>query len=161
MWKALMDVLGKLDLAYQDILALGEKKRNTLVSVDMKGLEAILEEERELAHEVQILEKQRKGILEQLARTERGVRSDMKLAEMCALAPSRAIELRLQALHKGLDERIRKAQAQSGDNAILAQAALDAVRFHLNRVGGATVDPTYGKSGQGGVSHKKNFDFKA
>ena len=161
MWKALMDVLGNIDLAYQDILELGERKRGALVSTDMKGLEAILDEERELAHEIQVLEKERKGILERLAKSERGVRPDMKLSEMCALAPSRAIELRLKTLHRSLDEHTERARVQSEDNAVLAQAALNAVRFHLNRVGGVAVDPTYGRGGQDSASHRKNFDFKA
>ena len=161
MWKELVDVLGKIYLAYQDMLTLGGKKKNALVAVDMKGLEKILEEEKTLAHRVQELEKKRKGILQSLVESDRNIRPDSKLVEMYAFAPSRPIENRLKELHKQLDACIRKVQEMNDNNMILTQGALQAVNFHLNRVGGASVEPTYGSSGQDVVSHKKNFDFKA
>jgi hypothetical protein len=47
------------------------------------------------------------------------------------------------------------------NNQVLAQSALNAVKFHLNKLSGATINPTYGKSGSEGITHEKNFDFKA
>ena len=161
MWKELVDVLGKIYLAYQDVLTLGGKKKNALVAVDMKGLEKILEEEKSLAHRVQELEKKRKGILQKLVESNKSIRPDSKLVEMYAFAPSRPIENRLKELHKQLDTCIKKVEEMNSNNMVLTQGALQAVNFHLNRIGGASVEPTYGSSGQDVVSHKKNFDFKA
>lgn len=161
MWKDLIDVLGKIYLTYQDMMALGGKKKSALVAVDMKGLEKILEEEKTLAHRVQELEKKRKGILRQLMESNRGIRPDSKLVEMYAFAPSRPIENRLKDLHKKLDTCIQKVQEQNNDNMVLTQGALQAVSFHLNRISGAAVEPTYGNGGRDVVSHEKKFDFKA
>jgi len=161
MWKELIDVLGKIYLTYQDMLTLGGKKKGALVAVDMKGLEKILEEEKDLARRVQELEKQRKEVLRQLVESNRGIRPDSKLVEMYEFAPSRAIENRLKDLHKKLDGCIQKVQTQNSDNMVLTQGALQAVNFHLNRVGGAAVEPTYGNTGNDVVSHEKKFDFKA
>ena len=161
MWKELIDVLGKIYLVYQDMLTLGGKKKSALVAVDMKGLEKLLEEEKVLARRVQELEKKRKGILQNLMESNQGIRPDSKLVDMYAFAPSRPIEGRLKELHKKLDDCLKKVQAVNNDNMVLTQGALQAVSFHLNRVGGASVDPAYGSSGQDVVSHQKKFDFRA
>ena len=47
------------------------------------------------------------------------------------------------------------------NNKNLAQSALNAVKIHLNKLGGAAVGPTYGQRGREGVTHEKKFDFKA
>ena len=156
-----MDVLGKIYLAYQDMLTLGGKKKSALVAVDMKGLEKLLEEERTLAHRVQELEKKRKEVLRQLVESNKGIRPDSKLVEMYAFAPSKLVENRLKDLHRKLDDCIKKVESQNSDNMVLTQGALQAVNFHLNRLGGASVEPTYGSGGQDVVSHKQKFDFKA
>lgn len=161
MWKDLVEVLGKIYLAYQDMLNLGGRKKAALIGVDMKGLEKLLEEEKILAHRVQELENKRKGILRQLMEENKAIRPDSKLVEMYAFAPSRPIENRLKELHKKLDDCIKEVQKLNSDNMVLTQGALQAVSFHLNRIGGASVDPTYGNTGRDTVSHEKKFDFKA
>ena len=161
MWKELIDVLGKLSLAYDEVSALAEKKKGTLVTVDMKGLEKILEEEKGLAMKVQTLEKQRTSVLKKISEAEPKIHPDMRLSEMCKLAPSKPVEDRLKALHRKLDDSVQKVRELNQNNMVLTQAALDAVQIHLNRIGGVSVDPVYGKSGKDVVTHKKNFDFKA
>ncbi len=161
MWKELVDVLGGIYLVYQDMLNLGGRKKTALIGVDMKTLEKLLEEEKTLAHRVQELEKKRGEILQKLMEENRDIRPDSKLVDMYVFAPSRPIENRLKELHKKLDDCIQKVQKLNSDNMVLTQGALQAVSFHLNRLGGASVDPTYGNTGKDMVSHEKKFDFKA
>lgn len=161
MWNELVDVLGKIYLTYQDMLNLGGRKKTALIGVDMKGLEKLLEEEKDLAHRVQGLENKRKEILKRLMEENRAIGPDSKLLDMYAYAPSRPVENRLKELHRKLDDCIKKVQKLNSDNMVLTQGALQAVSFHLNRIGGAAVDPTYGNTGRDTVSHEKKFDFKA
>ena len=46
MWQELASVLNALNKAYEALVRLGEKKQNALAALDMKGLEAILGEEK-------------------------------------------------------------------------------------------------------------------
>ncbi len=161
MWDELLKLLGRVVLAYQDVLALGEKKREYLVSVDMKALEELLEQEKELAHHVQKLEKERKDMMKKIAETVKGIRPESKLTELYSYAPSRPVEDRLKKLHRDLDQLIQKVKELNENNTVLTRAALDAVAFHLNRVSGARVEPAYGSNGQDVVSRDKQLDFKA
>lgn len=161
MWNELLDVLGKMNLVYRDVLTLGEKKHGMLVTIDMKGLDALLKQEQELLHQVQKLEKRRKEVMGKMAASVRGLTPESKMEELFSCAPSKPVEDRLKTLHKGLDELLRKVEERNQNNKILTQAALDAVGFHLNRLSGATVDPTYGSGGQDRVSQNKTLDFKA
>lgn len=157
----MLDVLGKMNLVYRDVLTLGEKKHGMLVAIDMKGLDALLKQEQELLHQVQKLEKRRKEVMGEMAASVRGLTPESKMEELFSCAPSKPVEDRLKTLHKGLDELLRKVEERNQNNKILTQAALDAVGFHLNRLSGATVDPTYGSGGQDRVSQNKTLDFKA
>ena len=60
-----------------------------------------------------------------------------------------------------MTKKVDQAIKIKDNNQILAQGALDAVRYHLNRIGGAEVEPAYGNKGDNVITHKKNFDFKA
>ena len=65
------------------------------------------------------------------------------------------------ALHKSLSKSVDRAIKIRDNNQILAQGALDAVKYHLNRLSNAAVEPTYGSKGGEIVTRQKNFDFKA
>jgi flagellar biosynthesis/type III secretory pathway chaperone len=161
MWNELLDVLGKMNLVYRDVLTLGEKKHGTLVTIDMKGLDALLKQEQELLHQVQKLEKRRKEVMGKLAASVRGLTPESKMEELFSCAPSKPVEDRLKTLHKGLNELLRKVEERNQNNKILTQAALDAVGFHLNRLSGATAGNTYGNGGEDRVNQNKTLDFKA
>ena len=142
MWQDLMDVLGKICVVYDDLKKIEERKRDALVGIDMDGLSKILDEENLAASKIQKLEQKRGSILQELAKT------------------YLAIEKRLISLHKTLSKNVDSAVKLRDNNQILAQSALDAVQYHLNRLSGAYIDPTYGKSGNS-VTHQKKFDFNA
>ncbi len=161
MWQRLIDILGKICAAYDSLAKLGERKRNALVVVDMESLAKILDEEQLLAARIQNLEKQRGSVLKELAKTNPTINQSTKAEDFYQKAPSLAIEKRLISLHKTLTKNVDRALKIRDNNQILAQGALDAVKFHLNRLSGATVQPTYGNRGGDVVTHKKNFDFKA
>ena len=161
MWTKLIDILGKICVVYDNLAKIGEKKRDALVTVDMEGLAKVLDEEQLAAAKIQRLEKERGNILKELAKNNPAVSNATKAEEFYKNAPSLSMEKRLISLHKSLSKSVDRAIKIRDNNQILAQGALDAVKYHLNRLSNATVDPTYGSNGGETVSRKKNFDFKA
>jgi len=160
MWQDLIDVLGKICKVYDDLGKIGERKRDALVKVDMEGLSKILDEEQLAAAKIQNLEKKRGSILKELSKDFKNVNSDTKASEFYKNAPI-TIRLKLKNLHVTLSKSVERAVTLRDNNQILAQSALNAVKYHLNRLSGASVNPTYGNTGCGGVTHEKKFDFKA
>lgn len=157
MWQDLMDVLGKICLVYDGLKKIEEKKRDALVGIDMEGLSKILDEENLAAAKIQKLEQKRGSILQELVKT---YPPTPKAEDFYKNAPTLAIEKRLISLHKTLSKNVESAIKLRDNNQILAQSALDAVQYHLNRLSGASIDPTYGKGGNS-VTHQKNFEFNA
>ena len=160
-WNELTEVFQKLTSTYESAVALGERKHAALVSIDMKSLEKILDEEQLIIARIQRLEKTRGALLSDMAKTNPSITSETKMEEFITLAPTRELESRLRTLHKELSARVEEAVRLRDNNQILAQGALDAVNFQLNRLGGTTVEQSYSKKGGNVVTHRKNFDFKA
>lgn len=161
MWQELIDVLGKICAVYNDLAKIGEKKRDALVAVDMKGLAKVLDEEQLAAAKIQNLEKKRGAILTELSKNLKNINANTKAEELYKNAPNYTLQSTLTSLHETLTKNVERAVMLRDNNQILAQSALKAVRYHLNKLGGATVNPTYGKIGNEGVTHEKKFDFKA
>ena len=159
MWQDLIEVLGKICAVYDDLAKIGERKRDALVSVDMKGLSKILDVEQLAAAKIQRLEKKRGSILVELSK-KISVNENTKAEELYRKAPV-SMRLKLTTLHGNLTKSVERAITLRDNNQILAQSALNAVKFHLNKLGGATINPTYGAKGSEGVTHEKKFDFKA
>ncbi|MBR4381937.1 MAG: flagellar protein FlgN [Selenomonadaceae bacterium] len=161
MWQNLIDTLDKLGEVYDKLAALGEKKRSALVTINMEALAKVLDEEQLLAAKIQRLEKKRGELLTNLSKTDITINEATKAKDFYRLAPNLAVEKRLIQLHERLGRNVDRALAIRDNNQILAQCALNAVQVQLNKIGGATIEPTYGSKGGGVVTHKKNFDFKA
>ena len=161
MWQNLLDVLGKINIAYDNAIELGGRKHKALVTIDMDSLAKILDEEQLLTGKIQKLERQRGELLTTLSKSEPSIKPESKMEDLFKLAPTRAVEDRLKLLHKSLTKKVEQTVLLRDNNQILAQSALNAVKYHLNKIGGAMVEPTYGNNGNDIVTHKKNFDFKA
>ncbi len=161
MWQNLIDTLDKLGEVYDKLATLGEKKRSALVAINMEALAKVLDEEQLLAAKIQRLEKQRGEILTNLSKTDITINEATKAKDFYRLAPNLAVEKRLIQLHERLGRNVNRALTIRDNNQILTQCALNAVQVQLNKIGGATIEPTYGKKGGDVVTHKKNFDFKA
>ena len=154
MWQNLIETLDKLGGVYDELAKLGEQKRAALVNVDMKRLSALLDQEKHFAIKIQELEQNRVVLLKNLSP------SNINAVELYKTAPPPAQE-KLFELHERLVENVQRALKFRDDNQVLAQCALDAAQMQLNKIGGATVEPTYSGKGSDIVTHQKNFDFMA
>jgi len=160
MWQDFANVLNDLNKDYKALIELGKKKRNALVMVDMKTVENLLPTEEKLTADIAQLEKNRQSILLKLASTNEKLGPNSKMDDILQLAPAGKLREILQKLYAMLQTTVKEAQELSEGNALLIRAAMEAAAFHLNRIGGATVEPAYGKGGEV-VSHRKNFDYNA
>lgn len=160
MWQQLIEVLNKLCNVYDGLAKLGEKKRDALVAVDADALSKILDQEQIIAAKIQKLEQQRGAILIELSKNNPTVNADTKATDFYKTAPTQYVTKKLLEIHKQLTENVERTLKIRDNNQILAQTALDAVTFKLNRLSGAFIEPTYGTKGSI-VTHQKKLDYQA
>ena len=160
MWQELAAILNELNKIYQQLIETGRRKRDILVAIDMKALEGLLEEEKQLTQKISVLEQKRQKALIHLAVENRSIKQDTQMAEVLELAP-KGLQPVLRQLIQALTASTTEVCELRDNNNILIRAAMNAASYHLNRIGGARVESGYGHSGSEVVSHRKNFEFKA
>ena len=160
MWQELAAALNELNKTYQQLIELGKRKRTILVTIDMKALESLIAEEEQLTRTIGALEQRRQKALIHLAVENRSIKQDTQMSEVLELAPQ-ALQPVLRQLTQSLTSSIGTVQELRDSNNILIRAAMNAAAYHLNRIGGAKVEPGYGQGGGEIVSHRKNFEFRA
>ena len=160
MWQELAAILNELNKIYQQLIETGRRKRDILVAIDMKALEGLLEEEKQLTQKISLLEQKRQKSLIHLAVENRSIKQDTQMAEVLELAP-KGLQPVLRQLIQALTVSTTEVCELRDNNNILIRAAMNAASYHLNRIGGARVESGYGHSGSEVVSHRKNFEFKA
>ena len=160
MWQELAAILNELNKIYQQLIETGRRKRDILVAIDMKALEGLLEEEKQLTQKISLLEQKRQKSLIQLAVENRSIRQNTQMTEVLELAP-KELQMVLRQLSQALTASTTEVIELRDNNNILIRAAMNAASYHLNRIGGARVESGYGHSGSEVVSHRKNFEFKA
>ena len=161
MWQRLASNLATIIKYYQALAELNEEKRKVLTFVDMQGLEKVVHHEEKIIADINKAEELRQQIVRELATADVKIQPDMKLVQMSYQCPDNALRERLLRLHAMLDELVKKVKQASENNEILIVAALNAVNFRLNKLGGVTVENRYGSHGQEQVSHARNLDFEA
>lgn len=160
MWQELAAILNELNKIYQQLIETGRRKRDILVAIDMKALEGLLEEEKQLTQKISLLEQKRQKSLIHLAVENRSIRQNTQMTEVLELAP-KELQMVLRQLSQALTASTTEVIELRDNNNILIRAAMNAASYHLNRIGGARVESGYGHSGSEVVSHRKNFEFKA
>ncbi|BEU88775.1 hypothetical protein TAMA11512_22390 [Selenomonas sp. TAMA-11512] len=161
MWQDLIHVMQGIKRDYEALRKLASKKRALLVTVNLKELEALIKEEEALAASLRQKEEKRQAILLRIAANLPEVTPDTKLSALAQFCPSPPYAKLLGDLAEALDELVRETKASTEQNELLLVSALDAVQWHLNKIGDAKVDQSYGVGGKEQVSHAKRLDFKA
>lgn len=161
MWQDLIRVMEGIKADYEALLKLASKKRGLLVTVQLKELEALVKEEEALAASLRSKEEERKAVLLRIAANLPGATPDTKLSKLVQLCPSPPYAHHLGSLVERLDALVKETNASTEQNELLLLSALDAVKFHLNKLGETKVDQSYGAGGKEQVSHAKRLDFQA
>ena len=161
MWQNLAGNMALLIKEYQKLLDLNEEKRRILVRVDMKALEKLLSREESILNAIHKAENSRREMLQEMASANSDIRPDMRMVELLHKCHNPEKRDQLHKLHIMLDKIVKDVQAATDNNAIIIKAALNAVNFRLNQLGGTSADGGYGRGGKEHITHEKNFDFQA
>lgn len=161
MWQKLASNMAFIIKQYQQLLALGKEKHKVLVAVDIKSLESVINREQEYITAVNKAEKTRQSIIKELSVTDVRISSSMKMYDVLQQCRDSVQKEQLEKLHIMLGQLVKEVNAVNEENTFLTKAALNAVNFKLNQLGGLSVEQGYGNRGQEQVSHQKNFDFRA
>ena len=160
MWQNFIQALKDLSDAYAALLNISGKKRAALVAVDLKGLEPIVEEEKQQLERIRVVEKRRQDALLALSGEIPSSHAAVTMADVEAACP-KELRTSLREIHGLLTKRVGEAQEASDANEFLIRHALGAVEYHLNRLSNSSIDPTYGQKGKESVTREKKFDFQA
>jgi len=160
MWQELTKVIATLITEYQKLQKLEEEKRTVLAAVDLKKLEQIVHQEEAIVEQVNKAEKQRQEVINQLAKQYVKIKPDMAMRDVWIQCTDGQLRDVLMRSHNMLEDVVKKVQALQENNEIMISAALNAINFKLNQLGGTSVEPSYGQSGQEKVTHAKNFDLE-
>lgn len=160
MWTKLTDATASLAKAYESLLSIAKEKRGALVAVDMKALAQAVQREEKALEVIRSREAARQAALIALADAEPNVSRSMSMTDL-RLACPREVRARFTEANRALSKAVEAAREAGEANEFLARTALGAVEYHLNRIGGAAVDPAYGSSGRETVSRQQNFSYDA
>ena len=160
MWQELIETLNELNKTYCALIALSEKKHKALIVIDLKSIEAVNGEEAKLTQRIRALETKRQKALIDLAVENRAITKDTKMKDLARFAPTPNHRLLIEKLHAALDTSTKRAQELAENNRVLIEGALSAVTYHLNRIGGTTVQPSYGRAGETGVQQRRRLNFE-
>nr|MBO6294825.1 flagellar export chaperone FlgN [Schwartzia sp. (in: firmicutes)] len=115
MWQNLIQALKDLSDAYAALLSISGKKRAALVAVDLKGLEPIVEEEKQQLERIRVAEKRRQDALLALSGKIPSIHAATTMAEVEAECPQEFRAL-LKEIHGRLSKRVNDAQEASEAN---------------------------------------------
>ena len=160
MWKKLENVIQKLKAEYTELLTVSQKKRQILIAVDLKALDAISQQEEIIIGRIHAAEDERQKVLREISEMEPRIKEDTKMAELWTYSPAEMVDS-LKKAHEELTQIVGQVQETGENNKLLITGALSAVNYRLNQLGGSAVEPTYGGRGQEVVSHVKQYDFEA
>jgi len=157
--KDFIDLLNRLNAAYELLIKLGRQKKKALIAIDMKAVAGLNDQEEKITSAIAQMEKQRQAKLLALIKADASIRPDTTMAEMIRRARPDQRQ-GLQSLYDALTKHVSEARQLTEDNRILVEAALRAVHYHLNRIGGTTVQPSYGRAGETGVQQRRRLNFE-
>jgi len=160
MWQQLIKAINILIDEYERLLVLGQKKRAILIAVDFKSLEAVLKEEQIVVASITKSEEARQAVLKKLSFDCGNISSATKMTDLYRVCPPQ-LAAELKDCNGRLSRIVQKNTEASEANKFLISAALNAVEYHLNIIGGTKASPVYGATGNEQFSKSKKFDFEA
>lgn len=159
MWQELAKLIATLIDRYQKLEKLNEEKRSVLTMVNLKELERIVGQEEAIADDINKIEKQRLELINRMASSNVKITVGMNMKDVWSQCPDSNVRDLLRRSHTMLSELVKRVQEAKDNNEILIRAALNAINFKLNQLGGTSVEPAYGQKGQEIVTSQKNFDI--
>ena len=164
----LIEVLGQECDAYDELLALSQKKTQVIASANLENLQKITDDEQEAVGRVNHLDKRRMEVTTDIANVLNRDVETLKLSKMIELMSSRPGEqAKLAEAHDRLQSSVRELRRINEQNRELLENALEMVEFEMNILQASKAAPetanytrsAYNSGTQMGVD-SGNFDAK-
>lgn len=131
----LVIVLDRENEAYQDMLEISKEKTPVLVKGDLKRLEEITDDEQVIVGKIKKLEKERIGILTEIANVVNRDVTTLKLVNIIEMLGRRPEEQKpLAEVHDKLIRTVGEVRKVNEHNRTLVTSALEMVTFNLNLI---------------------------
>lgn len=128
----LLDVLGKEELQYQELIDLGQQKKRAVIKADIKTLEQITAKEGDAASVLQNLAKRRSRVLNDMATVLGKNPEEMTITKMIGYLEGQPQEQqKLSEIKERLLETGKRMAALNQQNEVLLKQALEMVEFDL------------------------------
>ena len=166
--ETLIEVLGQECDAYDELLALSQKKTQVIASANLENLQKITDDEQEAVGRVNHLDKRRMEVTTDIANVLNRDVETLKLSKMIELMSSRPGEqAKLAEAHDRLQSSVRELRRINEQNRELLENALEMVEFEMNILQASKAAPetanynrsAYNSGTQMGVD-SVNFDAK-
>ena len=164
----LIEVLGQECDAYDELLALSQKKTQVIASANLENLQKITDDEQEAVGKVNHLDRRRMEVTTDIANVLNRDVETLKLSKMIELMSSRPGEqAKLAEAHDRLQSSVRELRRINEQNRELLENALEMVEFEMNLLQASKAAPetanytrsAYSSGVQMGVD-SGNFDAK-
>ncbi len=164
----LIEVLGQECDAYDELLALSQKKTQVIASANLENLQKITDDEQEAVGRVTHLDRRRSEVTADIANVLNRDVETLKLSKMIELMSLRPEEqAKLAEAHDRLQSSVRELRRINEQNRELLVNALEMVEFEMNILQASKAAPetanytksAYNSGAQMGVA-SGNFDAK-
>ena len=164
----LIEVLGQECDAYDELLALSQKKTQVIASANLENLQKITDDEQEAVGRVTHLDRRRSEVTADIANVLNRDVETLKLSKMIELMSLRPEEqAKLAEAHDRLQSSVRELRRINEQNRALLVNALEMVEFEMNILQASKAAPetanytksAYNSGAQMGVA-SGNFDAK-
>ena len=141
----LIDVLGKEEKEYQDLILLSREKTPVLVKGDLEKLQKITDAEQFVIGKINKLEKKRTEVVGDIALVLGRDKDTLKVTEIAELLNSQPEEQkRLLEIYDNLKDNLNKIQTVNDLNRELVNESLDFIKYNLDLFKSAYQEPVTG-----------------
>ena len=159
MWEKLVTVLTAMLANYKQLLELSRCKRDILVTVQTKELEALTRQEELLIIKLGKLDQERQVVLTDIAAAYSVNREDLTIKKLGKMADL-PVSAKIEALGEEFTQITQKLTDVNKLNTRLIQQSLDFVNYNLNILTQNCVGSTYQPKGQTGSQSRIVIDAK-
>ena len=129
----LLDVLDKEERAYQQLISLGEEKKQVLIKADIVALEEITNREQDVSSTLRNLENKREKVMDDMSIVLNKKKNELTLSKMIEILGKQPDEQkRLSEIKERLGTTLRQLNVINEQNQMLTQQALELVEYDLN-----------------------------
>lgn len=130
-WTELIEVLNKIGDLYEQMIAFAQEKKDSLVNVKVNELNKIIEQEEKLIKEINLLEKNRVILVNEIAKASGWSNDNIKLAFLVGSAPE-DFAPQMKKVGQRLADNVLEIATLNGINNNLLKQAMRVTEYNIN-----------------------------